>query len=374
MNKGRLFVVNQKTLKATQKNNIASIKTPTLTGQQWLRTVADIMADMLQIQIGDYIFLWETSTQDQKSRIHGVYRAISEPYYEALSVDDEYPFKIKIEPAYIFEKPLEEYDVLNSPYIKTALWTIVGKKVKGKARGTTPLSIEEVKVLITLLIGKNENYTFVPFDESKIISVSREKKLSVDYSLRGMNLGRKTSRKNIQPSKLKCFDSDGDVRYEKVLETIFNQEMSKKNTNFFNQLGIDASKVIWFSNYLPYSIEQSEMDYLIIESEDGYNPSRMFLIDFMKGKIDKSHIRRCMLYSRWVNDTLALGESIVQPMIICHNSYDFCNMKNLSGAKYRIAEELNEYIKENEKSQNTKDLQVFTYDFTAKIPRFERMR
>ncbi len=139
MNKGRLFVVNGETLQDTIQNNVVSISTPKVVGQQWLKTIADIMADMLQVEIGDYIFLWETRSNNQKSRIHGVYRAISAPYYEVSSPNDSYPFKIKIEKAYDFNNPLDEYDILNCPYIKTPLWTITGKKVAGKSRGTSPL-------------------------------------------------------------------------------------------------------------------------------------------------------------------------------------------------------------------------------------------
>ena len=374
MNKGRLFVVNQDTLAETRETNTVSIKTPDLTGAQWLKTVSDIMADMLQIEIGDYIFLWETSAQGQKSRIHGVYRAISAPYYKMNSRNDEYPFKLRIEPAYIFQTPLEEYDVLNCPYIKTPLWTVIGKKVAGKARGTTPLSMEEVKVLITLLVGKNPEFSFVPPDNKRIINIPKEEMLMVDYSLKGVNSRRKFKRSTLKPNKLKFFGVDGDVRYEKVLETIFNQEMVRRNKRFFDQFGINASKVIWFSNYLPYSIEQSEMDYLIIEADDGYIPSRVFLIEFMRGMIDKSHIHRCLLYSRWVNDTLALGEPVVQPILICHKSYDFINRRTATAKRQQKIESINEYIEENEREQQTKSLKVFTYDFSAEKPFFVRMR
>ena len=34
------------------------------------------MADMLQMEIGDYAFLWETKRNDQKSRIYGILKII----------------------------------------------------------------------------------------------------------------------------------------------------------------------------------------------------------------------------------------------------------------------------------------------------------
>ena len=47
--KGRMFVVDEKTLITTQRDMVASIRIPKTVGEQWLKTVADIMADMLQI-------------------------------------------------------------------------------------------------------------------------------------------------------------------------------------------------------------------------------------------------------------------------------------------------------------------------------------
>ena len=169
--KGRMFVVNPETLQETINSNIASIRTPDLQGAQWLKTLSDIMADMLQIEIGDYIFLWETSSNNSKSRIHGVYRAISAPYYDCTTPQDDAPFKIHIEKAYDFQNSIDEYDVLNCPYIKSSMWTLIGKKVAGKSRGTSPLSPEEVRHLITLLVGKNQTYQFYPYNVNNVVNV-----------------------------------------------------------------------------------------------------------------------------------------------------------------------------------------------------------
>ena len=367
MKKARLFVVDEDTLRSTLRTNIVSVYTPDPTGEKWLQTIADIMADMLQVEIGDYIFLWETRNANQKSRIHGVYRAISRPYYEMSSPQDHYPFKIHIETAYNFNNPIDEYDALNCPYIKTPLWTIIGKKVKGKPRGSTPLSQDEASKLITLLIGRNPNYSFQDFSRTRIIEVANP--LRIDYGNTGENCPASPTLNAIDPNRLSFFDSNHNVRYEKVLETIFNQEMSSRNNSFFSQIGVNVDKVIWFSNYLPYSIEQSEMDYLIIESDDGENLSRIFLIEFQKNRIDNAHIRRCLLYSKWVNETLALGESITQPIIICPDSYDFINGEQIPRRQLR-AQEMQQLITNTVESFSTKNMQIFEYSFTGTTPRF----
>lgn len=163
--KARMFVVDENTIVKTKNNKMVSIVVPKLDGAKWDITVTDLIADMLQIEIGDYIFLWEMSSNKEKSKIYRVYRAISKPFYQCSNPNDRMPLKIHIEVAYDFKKPVEEYDVLNSPYIKHNLWNIVGKKVKGKARGTSPLSMEETRVLTMLLMEKTQNLNFIHIAE-----------------------------------------------------------------------------------------------------------------------------------------------------------------------------------------------------------------
>ena len=357
--KGRMFVVDSTTLQRTIETQIASIKTPDLTGAQWLKTVSDIMADMLQVELGDYIFLWEMRDANVKSRIHGVYRAISAPYYSCNSAEDKAPFKIHIEKVYDFSNPIDEYDVLNCPYIKSAMWTIIGKKVAGKSRGTSPLSEEEVKQLITLLLGKNPTYHFYPFNAANVVNV--ENPIGISYNNVGANV-LPTSLQSFHPNDLNYFKPNGDVYYEKTIETIFNQEMSRKNQAFFSQIGVDVDKVIWYSNYLPYSIEQSEMDYVIIESEDGVHYSKIFVVEFQAKKIDEDHIHRCLMYSKWVNDTLALGVSMVQPVLICPQSYDFINGET-HWKKEECKERFNDFAIQNQNTYALKPLQVYQYSF-----------
>lgn len=366
--KGRMFVVDSSTLQSTLQNSIVSVKAPAPTGAQWLKTVADIMADMLQVEMGDYIFLWETSTATTKSRIYGVFRAISKPYYQCTTPTDDAPYKIAIEKAYDFQNPIDEYDVLNCPYIKTALWTIIGKKVAGKSRGTSPLSEQEIKYLITLLIGKNPGYTFNPWNGTTLIPVVPP--LQVSYNTGNNN--RPASLATLNPNSLNFLNQSGNVYYEKILETILNQEMNARNAALFSQMGVDVTKVIWYSNYLPYSIEQSEMDYVIIESEDGVCYSNIFVIELQAKKIDKDHIHRCLMYGKWVNDTLALGTSMVQPILICPESYDFINGETHT-AKARCLQNLDTVANHYQDEYKVRPLMVYEYSLTPS-PTFIRKR
>lgn len=370
MIKARMFVVDEDSLNKTISTNIASIFMPDLTGQQWVKTIADIMADMLQIQVGDYIFLWQTKKGEEKSKIHGVYRAISKPYFDNTDPLDNCPFKIRIERAYEFENPIEEYELLNCPYIRNSLWTIMGKKVANKPRGTSPLSNAEMEAIITLLIGVNPSYRFIPFDPSRIVAVPNE--LKVDYSLNTPNTST-PSRNTINVSTISFFDSSYKLLYEKVLETIFNMEFANHNSVFFSQLGIDLNKVIWYANYLPYSLEQSEMDYVIIESEDGINYSKIFVLEFLTSNPDESHIKRSAMYSKWVNEAMALGTNFAEPIIICNNSVDFINGEK-APTKIAKINNLNQIISSNVTKYKTKDIKIYKYSFSSTGATFTRKR
>lgn len=65
--------------------------------------------------------------------------------------------------------------------------------------------------------------------------------LAVTYLSTGVNTPLPTLNA-FNPNALHLFDSSGNVVYEKVLETIFNQEMTNRNGAFFSPLGIDTSK------------------------------------------------------------------------------------------------------------------------------------
>jgi hypothetical protein len=318
--KARLFVVDSQTINDVLNNNTVSVFVPNPEGKKlWVNTIIDIISDMLQMEIGDYIFLWETKSGATKNRIHGVHRVISKPFYLYIEGDTA-PIKIKVEKAFDFVNPVEEYDILNDPYNKHLNWTIIGKKVAGKSRASTPITSNEMNYLISKLIEVNTSYTFKKeFDEVSIpedgqdlvlnlnMVTTKEFNILEDFSI--SELGHLPSRRS---KKLK---------YEKSLEAIFNNLFSTRNSEIISEIGIDLNNLKWYANYLPYSFEQSEIDYLVIESIDGNVESKFTVIEFMKDSSDIDHIERALLYSKWVKDNLCYGiKNIVRPLLICFSN------------------------------------------------------
>ena len=150
--------------------------------------------------------------------------------------------------------------------------------------------------------------------------------------------------------------------YEKVLEAIFNQEMVNKNSNFYNQIGIDVNKVTWFANYLVYSFDRCEMDYIVMQSDDNQVADRVFVIEFSINKIDFDHIEKAFRYSKWVKENIFAGSHIVKPILICAEDYK-------TEAKRK---EVEEYIKDKTKESNMR-LSAYIYKASKKGLDFKKL-
>ena len=74
--------------------------------------------------------------------------------------------------------------------------------------------------------GLNPNATFVPWNPARIVTIPNP--LVVTYLSTGANTA-PASLNAFNPNLLHLFDSTGNVVYEKVLETILNQEMTNRN-------------------------------------------------------------------------------------------------------------------------------------------------
>ena len=313
--KGRIFVVNHsfiENLKSTMevKANLPPLKQ----SPRWFGSLISLLADMFQTQLGDYIFFEETKGNNPDSYIWGVYRVISNPFFDPAEPNF---IKLKIEPAYIFENPLIEYDILNDPYKKTDLWNIVGKKVAGKPRASTQLSAYETEFLIQKLIDKNKNFSFIPY-APKDIKIDNEIKVNYD----NFDNSSIASYSELDFNKISYIKSNGTVQYEKVMELVFNLLVRNKDAKALGQLNISLDNIMWYANYLPYSLDRSEFDYIVLEASDKANVDKINVIEFQKGTLDKDHIKKAAFYANWINSKLANGANLAQPIVICENFKD----------------------------------------------------
>ena len=396
--KSRMFVVNEETLEETKRTGIAKVKIPIefekddkgvlhkKPSKFFISSVNSMLADLLQLELGDYIFFWcEKSADSNKSTITGIYRVISRPYFAFDNPNDIMPFKIRIEEAYHFQNSITEYEVLNSPFVKKSLWNIQGKKISGKSRGNIQITPDEAKVLVSMLISKNPDYSFNPEDESRFISLPcvmadgerLPEGIKVDLSRFG-DKQKKPNMDDISSYNLYDYvhlDKRKKLHNEKTLEGLFNQEIVNRNEAFFSQIKIDVKKVIWFGNYLPYSLDATEMDYLIICSDDGVNATKAFVIEFKTKNINDigndTHFYRSIIYSKWVNENLFDGSSITKPIIICEDCPIFA--APINGSEEAVVKYYTSLEKEY-KSFNVLPVEIYTISFNDDNPVFSRKR
>lgn len=347
--KGRIFVVDHTFMENVNDKMEIKAKLPPISGSRLFGSLTSIIADMYQLQLGDYVFLWETKGSNPDSYIWGVYRIISNPFFD---YDEPEYIKAKIELAYSFKNPITEYDILNDPYNKIDLWNIVGKKVADKSRASTPLSPYETEFLIQKLINENPDYKFYN-RKTKKVKIKNEIKINYNkYENKEI-----TNYSSLKFNNISYINKNGTVKYEKFMELLFNMIIRDSNKSALSKININIDNIFWYANYLPYSIDKSEIDYLIMESSDNTNVDKINLLEFQRDKLNEDHINKALLYSKWINSKLAKGSNLTRPIIICEKFAD-----------------LETIILEKEKFYGTKPLEIYTINLKNRIINIEKRR
>ena len=323
--KGRIFVVDNDFINELNEKMCIEIKIPSPNDKQWFKTITDILSDAFQLQLGDYVFFWQKKENNKDTYIRGLYKVSSNVFYE------DNVFKIKIKEIYHFDNPITEYDILNDPYNKFNLWNIVGKKIAGKSRASSPLTDYEIEFLTQKLIDKNPHYTFNSNYKEILDDIPNE--IIINLNNTQTNIA-PASLKKFNPNTVSYLNEDNTIKYEKFFELLLNWKFKDKDHSFFKSLDITLKNVIWYANYLPYTIGRKEIDYLILEAQDKKIVNQFDLIEFKKGSIDKDHIERCLIYADWLNNNLGKGAKLTQPIILCETQ----NKNTLKTIREALAE------------------------------------
>ena len=67
------------------------------------------------------------------------------------------------------------------------------------------------------------------------------------------------------------------------MELLFNMVIRNNNKSALSKLNINLDNIFWYANYLPYSIDKSEIDYFIMESSDNVNIDKINVLEFQRG-------------------------------------------------------------------------------------------
>ncbi len=134
-----------------------------------------LLADMLRVKAGDYIFFYIQGTSKRKGRFFGVFEASDDAVHHITgdaATNPDLPLKLiyrkRIKPYKVYPKGVLEWEALDKlpTYSKELLWTLIYRKFRA-TRGNTMLFPWETERLISLIETENngemikcENYSF----------------------------------------------------------------------------------------------------------------------------------------------------------------------------------------------------------------------
>lgn len=157
MMRGHVFIVNEETL-------------PIHIGYRFVGVSAGgrdrhigLLADILRVKKGDYIFFYIEGRETKKGRFFGVFKAADNLVYHIRGSNANTPnlpvkliYRKKIEPYRVYSKGVLEWVALDKlpTYARELLWSLIYRKMKG-GRGNTMLLPWEIEKLISMI--KDEN-------------------------------------------------------------------------------------------------------------------------------------------------------------------------------------------------------------------------
>lgn len=324
MKGGRIMVVNKNSYEVTKQTNIVSIGKIGDLGDFYIKTIYDMMADFISLKTGDLIFFWESNSEEKGRGIIGVSEVISFPYFDVEDIKDKngnviisglYPFRVKIRNVIPFNNFLSEYNLFSKPEIRNKIWNLVGKKVGGKARGSIPLTPVECEILIHLLSEINGGLDLKNINNPTSYKYSNVDKMKVFFNDKE-TINRPKNLKEVNLEELQTITGDR-FKYEKILEAWLNENIESDNQDIRNIFG-KKEYLGWYANYLPYSLDKKEMDYIVYHSHKNLEILlRISLVELKKDEIDEAAIDQVIKYAEWAFFNLTNGvKTIIQPIII----------------------------------------------------------
>jgi len=286
---GHLPIVNQETIKNVIKSGY--IATRGDLRQHIIKTTSDIFSDVLAVRKGDLIFPWIVHGESGENMGFKYVFKISGP--PIFVKGDDYPVKVQLwEEGLVFENPLSEADALDL-WDKKILWNAIGKKSLGRGRSLTHQTPMEDQKMLELLEERNpKGPKKIILQKGKINGVP----LSINPSQRKWNNNLLKTIKNLpEKDRLKSLDLDGVpwakekfFAVEKTLEAWLMENIDKDSCLSLRNLLFDGSdKIIWFGNYLPFGVQGSNMDVVILHERKN-NKLVITVIELKVGTINKN--------------------------------------------------------------------------------------
>jgi hypothetical protein len=264
---GHLSIVTQETIKDVIKEGY--ISTRGKLKKKITEVIASMFADVLAVRKGDIVFPWIVS--DEKSGNLGfkyIFYVSGPPIFVK---GNKYPIKIPLKKyGYEFRIPLSEAEALNL-WRKKLLWNIIGKKSLGKGKSFMHQLPMEDELMLDLLKSKNiENPRKIKLGHRSFKSIP----LSINPSQKEWK-NKLKKRLEVTPEEKKISKielrnlpwrkkSKNQFIVEKALEAWLMENLDKPKCKNLIKLILPNSKIKWFGSYLPFGVQGSNIDIVII--------------------------------------------------------------------------------------------------------------
>lgn len=285
---GHLPIVNQETVEYMIMKGC--ICTRGDLKSKWIQTTSDIFSDVLATREGDLVFPWIVKGNASGNLgFKYQFKISGKPFF---AKGEEYPVCIPLERTGLeYENPLSESEALDL-WGRELLWNVIGKKSLRWGRSLTHQTPMEDKKMIELLDDKNPQGPkeirlgkCIPGGTPITISALQDKldpklkqvlgSISAENRLSNLDLS------GIPWRKGKLFST------EKTLEAWIMENIDKPETRTFKeQLFLEVFPITWFANYLPFGVQGSNIDVVILQ-EDAKRKI-VNIVELKKGSLSKN--------------------------------------------------------------------------------------
>ena len=305
--KGHVFIADEHSLKISKEKGFHGVFAESETKDLYLKTRADILADLSCIRQGDHVFFYNTDSQT----FSGIYEATSRVFFD--KTDAGYhkpaPYRIGVRPLLPLKKPISETHLFSRRSSARDFRSIFYKKALRRGKACTHLFPDETESLTKALLMQNDN-------------IPKPGKLPFPIS----------EHKNMPPSA-DVKHGNGEFKYEKGLEwwLTYHLDSNEECRKIFGVLG----DIHMFANYVPISISGGNIDLVVYHRSNAVGTDMLYKISIVELKKSKAGFRalqEIQSYTRWFvqNITGSEGADIIQPIIIASGFSDDA----LKGCKY----------------------------------------
>jgi hypothetical protein len=306
--KAHILITNNETLPVCRDRTFWGVGVPDAPTdfKEWInpknsrKPYLKMLADMLNIDIGDLVFLYE-----RQVGFHGVYKVKSPLFFDiskvsnkdGLFVGEQWPLRVLLEVVYYFPKPVNEDLLFSTPKYESVFWIWAYRKSQG-ARGCNTITPEAAEALLELLVKVNGN-------DEKCTSFDAYEPKSVEKVV--FALARENGRVVLEDYLRGYIASK--ITYDEGLEKFLGK----------------ADDIEWYANNVPYHITQKNIDVLVFHKNFRYTNTplryKYSVIELKKDVVRTNDVSQLLRYAQWTSGRLANGEvEMIQPVLI---GYDF---------------------------------------------------